>query len=121
MPRGITSLPRVYFLLPSRRRSKMKPLCHRGEDGCLDERPVEHDLRVVETQYRIAHEREPGVLPEITTAARSPRMRSESVDLQQQAGADDTIDRVPIDDHLLPHLDADSVQAYSRERFDPRV
>lgn len=85
----------------------MEPLRERGEDGVLDMTVIDHDLVIVEAEDGVAAEREPCVGSEVASPVARGAVVAEAVDLDGKTLADDTVERMTVHPHLLPHIDAD--------------
>jgi hypothetical protein len=97
---------------------QVKPLGHRSDNGRLDRLPVVHDLVIVEPQDGISKGDEAGILREVAAATRWIGVRPEPIELQDKPIPHETVNRVPVDDHLLPHLNPATAEPNVRESFD---
>lgn len=99
----------------------MQPLRHGCANAIDDSLGFEQDLDIVETQHRVAAQHEPRVLIEITTTVRGSAVESETIQLDDEPFADQTVDGMPIDPHLLAQRDRRARHERSEVALETRV
>jgi len=100
---------------------KMNALGHRGDDHRFDPLPLEHDLPLAESQHRVSEQDQPGVGIQVATASRGRAVILEAVDLNDEPVADQKVDGVPIDPHLLTNPDTEVADSSEEVRLEARV
>ena len=101
--------------------SKVVPLGEVSCKGLFHTRPVRHHVAVREAQHRVPARAELTVVRKIALAVGGRGVEGETVQLDDQAIADQDIHVVTCDPHLLPDDDAPRRQACDEERFEPRI
>ncbi len=106
-------------LLRSGRVCEMESLGHRSDEQRFDSLPLEHHLLIVESQHRVAKQHEPGIGIHISAASGLRAVMLEAVYLDDEAFADQEVDRVPVDPYLLTYADGQVSDSREEDRFQP--
>ena len=99
----------------------MEALRDREPDLGLDRWPVEEDLGVVVSQDRVSGQCKTTVVGDVLSPLGCFAMEDESVDLVHQTLADQAVDTMPEDTHLLAYIDPDPSKSQHGNRFDSAV
>lgn len=90
-------------------------------DRSLGVLPVVHDLLITETQNAVPQQQQTPVLTQVPISLVRLLVGCMTIELQNEAFADEPIDAVPVDDDLLSHVDPERLQSHPRDRLDSRV
>ena len=80
-----------------------------------------HDLLVTEPQDGVTGQREAAILREVAAPLCCILVRGVSIELQDKALADETVDTVTVDHDLLTHVNPDPRETDARYRLDAGV